>query len=75
MKKKLEHSRSVADELQRLVNFAVRIIKLSAFLPRTPAGKHIARQILRSGASPAPNYGEARGAQAERTFVHKIRLS
>jgi hypothetical protein len=30
-----------ADELEeRLINFAVRIVKLSARLPRTPAGTH-----------------------------------
>src|SRR5450432_2438110 len=44
-----------ADELQeRLINFAVRVIGLSAQLPKTPAGRHIAGQILRSGTSPAP---------------------
>ena len=52
---------SKADELEeRLIDFAVRIVNLSASLPRTPAGKHIAGQIMRSGTSPAPNYGEAR---------------
>jgi len=66
-------SQSKADELEdRLVNFAVRIIKLSACLPKTPAGKHIAGQILRSGTSPAPNYGEARGAESHADFVHKL---
>jgi four helix bundle protein len=71
----LEDCPSVADELEeRLVNFAVRIIKLSASLPRTPAGRHIAGQILRSGTSPAPNYGEARGAESRADFVHKIRV-
>jgi hypothetical protein len=36
----LRVSASLADELEeRLVKFAVRIIKLSAGLPRTPAGK------------------------------------
>jgi four helix bundle protein len=64
-----------ADELEeRLVDFAVRIVKLSAGLPRTPAGKHIAGQILRSGTSPAPNYGEARGAESHADFVHKLRI-
>ena len=49
-----------ADELEeRLINFAVRIVRLSSQLPRTPAGKHVAGQILRAGTSPAPNYGEA----------------
>jgi four helix bundle protein len=41
-------------------------------LPKTPAGKHIAGQILRSGTSPAPNYGEARGAESSADFVHKL---
>ena len=67
--------RSQADELEeRLVNFAVRIVKLAASLPRTPAGKHIAGQILRSGTSPAPNYGEARGAESTADFIHKLRI-
>lgn len=68
-------SQSRADELEeRLVNFAVRLVKLSANLPGTPAGKHIAGQILRSGTSPAPNYGEARGAESHADFVHKLRI-
>jgi hypothetical protein len=49
---------------ERLIDFAVRIIKLAANLPKTAAGKHVAGQILRSGTSPAPNYGE-RGAERE----------
>lgn len=68
-------SQFLADELEeRLVDFAVRIIKLSASLPKTPAGNHIAGQILRSGTSPAPNYGEARGAESHADFVHKLRI-
>ena len=66
---------SRADELEeRLIDFAVRIVKLSANLPRTSAGRHIAGQILRSGTSPAPNYGEARGAESHADFVHKLRV-
>ena len=68
-------SQSLADALEeRLIDFAVRIIKLSANLPKTPAGKHIAGQILRAGTSPAPNYGEARGAESHADFVHKLRI-
>jgi four helix bundle protein len=68
-------SQSRADELEeRLINFAVRIVKLSARLPKTPSGRHIAGQILRSGTSPAPNYGEARGAESHADFVHKLRI-
>jgi four helix bundle protein len=62
-----------ADKLEeRLIDFAVRIVILSANLPKTAAGKHVAGQILRSGTSPAPNYGEARGAESHADFVHKL---
>jgi len=68
-------SQLLADQLEeRLIDFAVRIIKLSASLPKTPAGNHIAGQILRAGTSPAPNYGEARGAESQADFIHKLRI-
>ncbi len=71
----IENFRSRANELEeRLIDFAVRIIKLSSKLPKTAAGKHIAGQIMRSGTSPAPNYGEARGAESSADFVHKLRI-
>ena len=70
-----KNAKSQADELEeRLIDFAVRIVKLSAHLPKTSAGKHIAGQILRSGTSPAPNYGEARGAESTADFIHKVRI-
>ena len=65
-----ESSQSKSDELEkRLIDFAVRIIKLSAGLPRTPPGKHIGRQILRSGTFPAPNYGEAGGGESHAGYT------
>src|SRR5688572_6017340 len=64
-----------ANELEdRLIDFAVRIVRLSANLPRTTAGKHISSQIMRSGTSPAPNYVEARGAESQADFVHKLAI-
>ncbi|MFN2516527.1 MAG: four helix bundle protein [Pyrinomonadaceae bacterium] len=68
-------SQTRADKLEeRLIEFAVRVVILSANLPKTPAGKHIAGQLMRSGTSPAPNYGEARGAESHADFVHKLRI-
>jgi four helix bundle protein len=64
-----------ANELEeRLIDFSVRIIKLANRLPKTQAGKHIAGQILRCGTSPAPNYGEARGAESYPDFIHKLAI-
>ena len=68
-------SQAAADALQRLVSFAVEIIELVGHLPKTSAGRHVSGQILRSGTSPAPNYGEARGAESRADFVHKLRIS
>jgi four helix bundle protein len=69
------NSQTFADQLEnRLIDFAVRIIRLVSKLPKTAAGKHAAGQILRSGTSPAPNYGEVRGAESRADFVHKIRV-
>ncbi len=69
-------SQSAADALQRrLVTFAVKIIELVQHLPNTPAGRHVSGQILRAGTSPAPNYGEARGAESRADFVHKLRIA
>lgn len=63
------------DLKERLINFAVRIIRLSEKLPDTKAGRHIANQILRSGTSPAPNYGEASGAESRSDFIHKLKIA
>src|SRR4029450_2105169 len=66
---------SRADQLEkRLITFAVAILSLSAKLPRTPQGRHISSQILRSGNSVAANYGEARGAESRQDFIHKLRV-
>jgi hypothetical protein len=43
-----------ANELEnRLIDFAVRVISVADALPDTPTGKHISRQLLRSGTSAA----------------------
>ena len=65
-----------ANEIEdRLIDFAVRIINVADALPSSAAGKHIARQLLRSGTSPAPNCAEARGAESNANFVHKLKIA
>lgn len=60
---------------KRLVDFAVRIIRLCDSLPTTRAGDHLAGQLLRSGTAPAAHYAEARGAESPRDFIHKLRIA
>ena len=58
----------------RLINFAVRVLNVTESLPNTKAGNHIAGQLVRSGTSPAPNYGEAQSAESRRDFIHKMKI-
>jgi four helix bundle protein len=58
----------------RLVDFAVRVVKLSDSLPKSRSATHIAGQILRSGTSPAAQYAEARAVESSRDFQHKLKL-
>lgn len=60
---------------ERLIKFAVRIIKVADKLPKTPAGRHIADQLLRAGTAPAFHYGEGRSAESKRDFAHKLRVA
>ena len=66
---------SPADSLQtRFIDFGARITGLIQKLPRSPAGTHYARQMLRSGTAAAPNYAEARSAESRADFIHKMRI-
>ena len=63
------------DDIQaRLVALAVALVRICDKLPDTRTGGQIASQLLRSGTSPAPNYAEARGAESDRDFVHKLKV-
>jgi len=63
------------DLQDRFIDYAVRIIRLSEAIPENKAGKHICSQVLRSGTSPAPNYGEAQSAESKADFIHKLKIA
>jgi four helix bundle protein len=64
---------SRSDQLEeRLIGFAIRIVRLSGELPETRAGRHISQQLLRCGTAAAPNYAEARGGESLGDFIHKL---
>jgi four helix bundle protein len=60
---------------ERVINFATLIIDLSQNLPNTMAGKHLSGQIIRSGTSPALQYGEAHAAESPDDFIHKMKVA
>ena len=59
---------------ERLIDFAVRVVHLVDALPKSRVGNHIGSQLIRSGTSPAPNYGEAQDAESRSDFIHKIKI-
>ncbi|MEM9018393.1 MAG: four helix bundle protein, partial [Verrucomicrobiota bacterium] len=59
----------------RLVSFAADVIDVVDALPKTRAGNHIASQLIRSGTSAAPNYGEAQSAESRKDFIHKLKIA
>ena len=61
------------DELKlRTKQFALRVIRLVAVLPKTIEGRAIASQLVRSGTSVAANYRAACRARSRSEFVAKM---
>ncbi|MGB9499013.1 MAG: four helix bundle protein [Dissulfuribacterales bacterium] len=60
---------------ERLVDSAVRVIRTAESLPKSKIGNHISGQLIRSGTSPASNYGEAQSAESRADFIHKMGVS
>jgi len=59
---------------ERLLEFSVRVIRVTEAMEKTRAGLHLADQLLRSGTSPYGQHGEAEGAESRDDFIHKLKL-
>ena len=63
----------MGDELKaRTKDFAVRVIKLFAALPKTTEAQVVGKQILRCGTSVGAQYREAQHAKSDADFISKI---
>ncbi|MFA7233606.1 MAG: four helix bundle protein [Terrimicrobiaceae bacterium] len=61
-----------ADLLRRTKAFALRIIRLSASLPKMREADVLGRQLLRSGMSVGANYREASRSRSRAEFSAKV---
>ena len=59
---------------ERFRKFSVRIIRMINSLPNNIAGNAIAKQIVRSGTSPAANYRAACLAKSNKDFLNKLKM-
>jgi four helix bundle protein len=57
----------------RLIDFAIQLIALAESLPTSRTGSHLVNQLIRSGTSPALNYGEAQSSESRSDFIHKLK--
>jgi len=69
-----EKGRKEFDLEKRLINFSVSVMDVAEALPDTRTGNYLSSQLVRSGTSPALNYGEAQSAESRKDFIHKMRI-
>jgi four helix bundle protein len=60
------------DISERLLDFAVRVLRLVNTLPKSMVGRHVGAQLMRCGTSGGANYEEGRGAESRADFIHKL---
>ena len=70
----MENNSKRYDLEERLIDFAVQVLDICELLPQTFAAKHLGGQLVRSGTSPALNYGEAQAAESKADFLHKMKI-
>ncbi len=63
------------DIANRLLDLAIASLQLATRIEHTPAGKHIARQLIRCSTSTGANYEEARSAESPADFAHKVGIA
>ena len=59
----------------RFIDFTIRISNVVDEIDDSKLGVNIAGQLIRSGSSPALNYGEAQSAESRKDFIHKIKVA
>ena len=62
------------DLKKRFKMFSLRIIKMVDGMPNTISGNAIAKQIVRSGTSPAANYRAACLGRSDKDFLNKLKM-
>jgi four helix bundle protein len=60
------------DLYERTKQFAIRIVRLYASLPKSTEAQVIGRQVLRAGTSIGAHYREARRAKSDADLISKI---
>lgn len=63
------------DIKERAFEFAVRVLKMTKYLPRNSVNNVLITQVIRSASSIGANIEEAQGAHTKSDFAHSINIS
>ena len=66
-----KQSRNLAN---RLLDFAVEVIKVIEIVAKTYVGRQVTGQLIRSSTSAGANYEEACAAESRPDFIHKLQI-
>jgi len=77
MKSAIQSSNKVPkyDLEERLLEFAVDVIRFVEKMHKTDAGRHVSGQVMRAGTAPMAHHGEAQAAESNKDFIHKMRVA
>ena len=70
--KRMNEDTERIDLAVRTKQFALRIIRMYASLPKTTEAQVLGKQVLRSGASVGAHYREAHRARSDAEFISKL---
>lgn len=66
--------RTKFDLEDRLLEFAVSVMRVCEAIVKSRAGIYVADQLLRAGTSPYGHHAEAESAESRADFIHKLRV-
>ncbi len=63
------------DIAERLLALGSEVLLIVTGLPKSPAAKHVTRQLVRCGTAGGAHYEEARSAESRSDFAHKVLIA
>lgn len=60
---------------ERMIDYSAQIIEFSKTMSNDYVSNYLSNQLVRSGLSPALNYGEAQAAESRKDFIHKMKIA
>jgi four helix bundle protein len=60
---------------ERLLEYSVIVVRFVESMHRSDSGRHVAKQLMRSGTAPMAHHGEAQAAESADDFIHKMSIA